>query len=655
MLSPRQRRKFKKALKDGLNVLYRSPPLTGVEWADEHFYMSPESSYIEGKWKTAPSQIAILNSMCNDDIREVNWLKSARVGYTKLICAAIGYFVEHKKRNIGVWQPDDGARDAFSKKHIDPMLRDVDVVRSIFPWLNKKHKNNTIENKGFSNRRELFLLGGKAAKNYREKSLDVCFYDELSKFDRDIEGEGSPTFIGDKRLEGSAFGKSIRGSSPTVLGECQMTEAAEGSEHRFKRYIPCPHCGTHQVLVFGGKGAEYGLEWDKELEGTERARTARYRCKECDDTFSYSDFLEADKQGYWLSDNGLATHDSITFYHAEGYPEKKSIAPTPESVTWILNSLYSNFSPWSRIVIEWYKAQKNKLTLKSFINTTLGEAFEELEKTATEPEHLLARREHYDAQVPDDVVYMTVGGDMQDHWSEFVVYGWGAGEECYVIDFFEVHGDPSRPEFWDQLEKPLRRSYKKANGEIMNWATGVFDSAGHYTDEVYKFTKRFGVMRLFPGKGASEYGKPIATKPKKKNGHGVYLISIGTDNAKDLISDRLCIKPAERGVPNPGFIHFPIKEWCELSFFEQLLAESKKPQKYKGGIRYVWDCPDGKRNEKIDCQVYGLTALRIAQQYFALDLDILSAKIKPQAIQTTQSNDANKSMQDLGKLFNGNR
>lgn len=98
------------------------------------------------------------------------------------------------------------------------MLRDVGPLRSIFPFLNKKSKQNTIENKAFVNRRELFLMGGKASKNYREKSLDVSIYDKLSKFDRGIESEGSPTFLGDKRLEGSAFGKSIRGSSPTVKG-----------------------------------------------------------------------------------------------------------------------------------------------------------------------------------------------------------------------------------------------------------------------------------------------------------------------------------------------------------------------------------------------------------------------------------------------------
>ncbi|STG53489.1 phage terminase, large subunit [Escherichia coli] len=41
-----------------------------------------------------------------------------------------------------------------------------------------------------------WCLGGKAAKNYREKSVDVAGYDELAAFDEDIEQEGSPTFPG---------------------------------------------------------------------------------------------------------------------------------------------------------------------------------------------------------------------------------------------------------------------------------------------------------------------------------------------------------------------------------------------------------------------------------------------------------------------------
>jgi len=207
------------------------------------------------------------------------------------------------------------------------------------------------------------------------------------------------------------------------------------------------------------------------------------------------------------------------------------------------------------------------------------------------------------------------------------------------------------PEFWNQLEKPLRKQYKKANGQLMNWAAGCFDSGGHFTDEVYKFTKRFGIMRLFPCKGASEYGKPIATKPKKKNTHGVYLIMVGTDNAKDIIYDRAAIVPDEPGKRKAGCIHFPMKEWCNLSYFEQLLAEVKKPVFSKGQKAYRWVCPDGKRNEKLDCEVYNLAALRVAQQYFALDLDSL-AELPPQGA-TTATPSNSKQIQDIGRLFNG--
>ncbi|EKI54044.1 phage terminase large subunit family protein, partial [Escherichia coli PA38] len=41
--------------------------------------------YGEGEWKTLPFQIAIMNSMGNDQIRTVNLIKSARVGYTKML------------------------------------------------------------------------------------------------------------------------------------------------------------------------------------------------------------------------------------------------------------------------------------------------------------------------------------------------------------------------------------------------------------------------------------------------------------------------------------------------------------------------------------------------------------------------------------------
>ena len=72
------------SVRKGLTGLYKEPPLTAVEWADKHFYLSSESSYQEGRWTTAPFQVAILNAMGNDLIAVVNVLKSARGGKRRL-------------------------------------------------------------------------------------------------------------------------------------------------------------------------------------------------------------------------------------------------------------------------------------------------------------------------------------------------------------------------------------------------------------------------------------------------------------------------------------------------------------------------------------------------------------------------------------------
>lgn len=65
-----------------------------------------------------------------------------------------------------------------------------------------KHRDNTLHTKRFANGKQVFVHGGKTARNYREKSVDVVIYDELAAFDEDVEKEGSPTTLSDKRLEG---------------------------------------------------------------------------------------------------------------------------------------------------------------------------------------------------------------------------------------------------------------------------------------------------------------------------------------------------------------------------------------------------------------------------------------------------------------------
>jgi len=68
---------IKNAIESGLKVLHKPEPMSLERWAEEHFYLSAESSYIEGRWKAFPFQKAIMGCISNDDLRDVVFKKSA--------------------------------------------------------------------------------------------------------------------------------------------------------------------------------------------------------------------------------------------------------------------------------------------------------------------------------------------------------------------------------------------------------------------------------------------------------------------------------------------------------------------------------------------------------------------------------------------------
>ncbi len=614
ILSRNQIKQLKASVKAGLQSLYRPPLLTAVEWADSHFYMSTESSYQEGRWETLPFQVAILNAMGNDRIKTVNFIKSARVGYTKLLMAATGYLCEHKKRNILLFQPTDSDAENFMKSHVESAIRDIPVWLKLAPWLGRKHRDNTLSSKRFSNGKKLYVVGGAAARNYREKSVDTVMYDELAAFDPDVEKEGSPTFLGDKRFEGSVFPKSIRGSTPKIRGECQIEKAAQESNHDFYFYVPCPHCGEFQRLQWGGKDAPFGIKWD-----AGKPETAYYLCEHNACVIKNQSLMDMQHRGEWrCHKSDYRTKNGLDFYDSNGNPLR-----TPDSVTFSVWTAYSPFTTWRTIVEDFYKAKDDIDKLKTFTNTTLGEAWEIERGEKLDWQDVGRRRENYGAQLPEWVVYLTAGVDTQDDRYEGRVWGWGAGQESALIDRFILHGDPSSETLKTKVREKLQAHYQNAAGLKLPIGIICWDSGGHYTDDVYDMSKKIGVMRVIPIKGANVYGKPIANFPRKRNAKGVYLTEVGTDNAKELIMARLKIMP-DQYQRVPGAVHLPANiDVCDDDELKQLTAERKVPRRESGKVVYRWDAGK-RRNEALDCYVYALAAINIAISRFGIDLEKLS-------------------------------
>lgn len=613
---------LRKAVSLGLQGMYKEPPLTAVEWADTHFYMSSESSYNEGKWITDPVQRAILNAMGNDLIAIVNFVKSARIGYTKLLMANAGYKIQHKRRNVMMWSPTDPDAESISKSHVAGLIRDVPVMRDLAPWFGKKHTDNTLDQKTFANRKTFWIKGGKASRNYREKSCDEVIYDELSNFDQDVEGEGDPVTLGDKRLIGAAFPKSIRGSTPKKTETCQVTKAATDSPYRLRFHIACPHCHQLQTLKWGGKDCEFGVKWEKNALG--EATKAWYVCEHCASCFDHPDMVEASKSGRWICEvTGLWTLDSMDWFDRDD-----QLTRTPRSVSFFCWAIYSTWTTWLTLVDEWLKVKGDREKLITFVNTTLGETWEDDQGEKVDWEQLHARRETF-GEVPELGLVLMGGIDTQDDRYEGRVWAFGAGEESWLVHRFILMGDPASEELRRKVGVELNRLFTRADGVVMKVDRWAWDSGGHYTDEVYAESRKHGVTWVVPIRGANIYGRPIANFPRTRTkGSKVYLTEVGTDNAKELIYSRLKLQSdvAMAGKPQPGVVHLPANDdICDETELKQLTAERKVLKIEKGQRVSRWDA-GGRRNEALDCYVYALAALRISQQRFGLNLETLIVK-----------------------------
>jgi Bacteriophage tail assembly protein len=73
--------------------------------------------------------------------REVNVVKSARVGYSKMLLGVYAYFIEHKQRNTLIWLPTDGDAENFMKTHVEPTIRDIPSLLALAPGLGPRRYN----------------------------------------------------------------------------------------------------------------------------------------------------------------------------------------------------------------------------------------------------------------------------------------------------------------------------------------------------------------------------------------------------------------------------------------------------------------------------------------------------------------------------------
>jgi len=586
------------AISAGLSVVKFREPLTGSEWADRYFYLSPESSGIEGKWETLPYQKALLNWMCDDDIEEINLIKSARVGYTKCLLATIGYSIEHKRRNIALWQPTDGDAKDFVSDEVETMLRDVPVVGNLLKVPpGTKSKFSTVEKKVFVGA-VLDIKGGKSGRNFRRMTKDVVMYDELDGFDVDVDGEGSPLELGDTRTQTSSFPKSIRGSTPRVKGVSLIEKAVANCKMLFYRYVPCPECEGPQRLKF--------VNLKNETEGV------RYRCEHCGHPVEYHQYPAMDAAGRWQTEDGFYYDDETDLF----YDENGDAIDRPKRIAAHIWAAYSYFTTWSDTIEKWLEAVEESRTgsnskLKTIINTRLAETWEEKGDKVADDQFSGDRLDDYHTDaIPNEVLMVTFGADVQGGKNsriEVEFTGWGVGEESWSLDYVVIPGDPGDDDIWQHLDDQTLRKFVRQDGIVLPVSGGMIDS-GYLPGRVFQFTRPRKRRNIYATKGKAQYSGPLLGKGSMQGDKIKALqFPINTDEAKETVFNRL----NKIHEPGPGYCHFP-KHYAEPDFYEgqyfkRLTNEEKRPDRRAGTIvGHKWFKLGP--NEPLDCRVGNMAA-----------------------------------------------
>ena len=577
---------WRTALMDGLRP---EQALTVSEWADKHRRLSSKASAEPGPWRTnrTPYLREPMDCLSSTSLVQlVVMMFAAQTGKTEAGANWLGYVIDHAPGPMLLVQPTVEMAKRLSKQRLESLITETPVLAEKIAPSRSRDSGNTMFAKEFPGGMML-LTGANSATGLRSTPCRYIFCDEIDAFPSDVDGEGDPVSLAEKRATTFARRKILLTSTPTVKDFSRIEAEYERSDQR-RFYVPCPCCSVMQWLKWPQ------LKW----ENNEPA-TAAYECEVCHERFAEIHKPAMLRKGEW-----------------------RATAPSNgKTAGFQLSGLYSplGWLSWADMVDDFLRAKADAPMLKSFVNTRLAETWEEDFASKVSADGLLDRCEHYEAaMVPEGGLALTVGVDVQDNRLAISVWAWGREEEGWLLDHQEIYGDPSRQELWKQLDEVVLREWPHAVGPAMRPDVVAIDSGGHFTAEVYQYARERARQGVVAIKGQSQRGKPPIGKGSKvdvnhqgrtlKRGAVVYLV--GGDTVKTTLFGRL--KHNEQGA---GFLHFHMGTTGE--YFEQLTAEKQVLRYNRGGFpTREWVKKPSARNEALDCLVYAYAAMNLMYQRY---------------------------------------
>lgn len=564
------------------------PVLSLSEWADRHFVLSPESSAVPGRWTCLPYQRGIMDAMTDRSIRHVTLQKSARVGYSLMLTACIGYHMHHDPCTMLVVQPTLEDARGFSREVIAPALRDVPVLASL------RTRDDEAAEAMLSKRFPggvLTLVGANSGAGFRRISRRVVLLDEVDAYPISAGDDGDPVSLATRRAEYYHDALILAGSTPLVQGSSRIEQLYQAGDRR-RYFVPCPQCGYMDHLVFTEReGGGHWLQFN-----TTDPSDAHFVCSRNGCVITHDHKRDMLDHGEWRGERQCAGHAS--FYLWAAY----SVSPG---------------AGWADIATEFLKAKRGgREQLRTFVNTWLGETWQEAGE-APDAEKLFLRREEWpQGSIPAsarDVVAVTCGVDVQRDRVIYDVVAWGRDKQSWSIDTGTIPCKIENEADWTVLDGLLSRTYPNVSGAEHPIQLLAIDS-GDQTHAVYSWARRHG-RRVACIKGSDGLRTIVGSPGKvdvrwngKRVSNGVLLWPVGSSVGKADLYARLQLPaPVDGCAYPPGWVHLSTDH--TQGYCDQITAEHQVAVQRRTGHTVIeWRVQPGRENHHLDAAVYARAA-----------------------------------------------
>jgi hypothetical protein len=406
------------------------PPIPVSDWADRHRILPPTSAE-PGRWRTdrTPYLRDVMDALSTASPYErVVLMKGAQTGGSEAGLNWLGYIIQNAPGIAMLVMPSLDMVRRNTTVRIDPLIEATPALRELVAAPRSRDAGNSLFRKSFPGG-QLVMTGANSAVGLRSTPVRYLFLDEVDGYPGDADGEGDPVDLAIQRTATFRGRRKIyMVSTPTLKGHSRIEAAFEHSDRRFY-HVPCLHCGDMAPITWAR------IRWP---EG--RRDQAHLVCAACGGVHHEHEKPRLLAAGEWRA---TAEGDGRTAgFH--------------------LSALYSPWETWAEIAAEHGRVRKDPARLQVWVNTKLGESWEDQAGDTVPADPLMARREDWGEALPAAVAVLTAGVDVQGDRIEVQILGWGRDEEAWVIDYRVLWGDPSGPRLWSDLDLPASRRARSA-------------------------------------------------------------------------------------------------------------------------------------------------------------------------------------------------